>query len=95
MKYIGKFIIGNCYRPPKGNFTNYINYLTDLSTNLKQFKNIETYILGDNNVNLSEHNNKSKLLIDSMKLCNLRQIISVNTRLGVNKKTLLDHIFTN
>ena len=94
-KTLGNIIIGNSYRPPRGSITNFINYVLDLSTHLKNYNKVETYLLGDNNICLSENSVSAKLLVDSMKLCNMNQIIKCNTRLGCTKKSLLDHIFTN
>ena len=41
---IKDIIIGNFYRPPKGNPTNFINYLLDVSTTLKSYENFETSV---------------------------------------------------
>ena len=53
------------------------------------------FALGDFNICINENTNESKLLIDSMKLCNLKQIINESTRLGSTKISTLDHIYTN
>ena len=49
-KNIKNVIIGNFYRPPKGNKNNFINYLTDLSETLKSYKDTEIFCLGDFNI---------------------------------------------
>ena len=87
-------IIGNFYRPPSGNKTFYINNLVELSNTLRNINN-EIFCLGDANICLNESNNITRLLKDSLKLCNLKQVINEPTRLGVTKKSLLDHIYTN
>ena len=92
---IKDIILGNLYRPPKGDTTSFITYITDLSLTLKKYCDYEVFALGDINICLNENSNISKLLIDSMKLCNLKQIISENTRLGNTKLSLLDHIYSN
>ena len=94
-KNIKNIIIGNFYRPPSGNKTNFINYLTELSEKLKNYKGTEIYILGDINICLKNKDNISNLLIDCMKICGLRQIIENSTRLGNVRNSLLDHIYTN
>ena len=88
-KNLGNIIIGNCYRPPKGNITKFIDYMLNLSDELKKFKSVETYLLGDTNINLSENTNQSRLLLDCLKLCNLGQIIKTYMILVIKKKILI------
>ena len=92
---IKDIILGNLYRPPKGDTTSFISYLTDLSVTLKKYSNFEIFALGDVNICLNDPNNITRMLIDAMKLCNLKQIINENTRLGNTKLSILDHIYTN
>ena len=92
---IKDILIGNFYRPPNGDTTSFISYITDLSTTLKKYSNFEIYALGDFNICLKENNNISKMLIDGMKICKLRQLITENTRLGSTKLSILDHIYSN
>ena len=92
---INDIILGNFYRPPKGDMTLFIDYLTDLCSNLKQFKNYELFAVGDFNINIAENTNDSRMLLNCMKLCNLNQIINECTRLGNFKNTTFDHIYTN
>ena len=92
---IKDLIIGNFYRPPKGNKTKFINYLIDLSNDIKTYHSTEMYLLGDINICLKNKDNVSNLLIDCMKICGLTQIIDKSTRLGNVRNSLLDHIYTN
>ena len=88
------FIIGNFYRPPQGNKTSFINYVLDISDELKNNKKAEKFILGDVNICLKNDNNISRNLVESMKICGFRQVIKVSTRLG-KTCSLLDHIYTD
>ena len=53
------------------------------------------YALGDVNIDVKIHDNYTKMLLDTMRLCKLIQQIDVSTRLCKTKCTLLDHIYTN
>ena len=44
---IKDIILGNFYRPPEGETTYFISYLTDLSITLKKYSNFEIFALGD------------------------------------------------
>ena len=90
---IQDIILGNFYRPPKGDMTLFTNYLTDLCTSLKKYSGHEIFAVGDFNICLSDCTNDSRILLNCMKLCKLNQIIKENTRLGNTKLSTLDHIY--
>ena len=83
------------YRPPNGNKTSFINYWLELVNPLKNINKKEVYALGDVNIDVKIHDNYTKMLLDTMRLCKLIQQIDVSTRLCKTKCTLLDHIYTN
>ena len=39
-------LLGNFYRPPKGDTTSFISYLTDISLTLKKYSQLEIFALG-------------------------------------------------
>ena len=93
---VNEFIIGNFYRPPQGNKTNFINYLLDkVQPTIKNINKKEVFLIGDFNIDLKNKDNIGRMLLDTMKICNLSQKINVSTRLCGKKCTLLDHIYTN
>ena len=93
---VNEFIIGNFYRPPQGNKTEFINYLLDkVHPTVKNISKKEVFLAGDFNIDLKIKDNMTKMLLDTMKICNLCKKINVSTRLCGKKSTILDHIYTN
>lgn len=87
-------IIGNIYRPPNSDYTQFLNHLEDTLTNLFTEGDL-LFCLGDFNVNLydSESNNTISLvnLADSF---GLQQVIDAPTRITAAGYSLIDLIFS-
>jgi len=85
--------ICNVYRPPRDNYIEFNNELGMLLENVKSSENL--VLVGDTNINLIEINEKPHYqsyldLIMSHGLC---PTITLPSRLGTTKFSLLDHIF--
>lgn len=84
------YIIGSLYRPPKGNFNDFLNVFED---SLSEFICHEIICGGDINVNLADPlNHSTAAFIDCLEAFNLNQIISSPTRITKTTNTLLDVI---
>ena len=89
-------VIGILYRPPKQ--TGFLNNISETLTNIPQFNERETYILGDININLLCEEQKIPMGIRRYRefcaLQGLTQIIKNATRITEKSSSLLDHILT-
>ena len=82
------------YRPPSGNFENFISTLDQSITKLS-CKNY--FLAGDFNLNLLDMHSNAKVqrFYDLMVTNGLFPLISRPTRITMNSETLIDNIFTN
>ncbi len=88
--------IANIYRPPEGNLENAQSIIENKLIDIYAERPGDIVIMGDYNVDLLSWGNnvvnKYKLFL---KTCRLTQLISVPTRVGNHKASLLDHVITN
>ena len=80
-----EIVIVNLYRPPQSSISSFIEYLTDTITSVFSLckANIESYFMGDFNMNFSDKNNKqSKELTRLMKTSGIIPLIKDPTRIG-------------
>ena len=92
-----KIVIGNVYRPPQGNVKVFCDKLDEqlIALRISQKQNIETFILGDFNINyLTPSNSDTKLLKWFEQKSSLKQIIKDITRFS-NLNSCIDLIFTD
>ena len=99
-----KIIVAATYRPPKGNSTQYGDYLTDSVHSVSSNSNADIFILGDMNINyMNKGCYHRKNLKNFERLTGLRQIINEVTRMNPKLDnigstiggTLIDLIYTN
>ena len=84
-----KIIMGIVYRPPKGDFRDFVTRIKEMVNNL------EVFLIGDCNVDYSKHGTCNKKLIKEFEtLTGLHQIIKQPTRYG-NNNSLIDLVFSN
>ena len=93
-----RFIIGNLYRPPKGNFDVFNEKLSKNLTDIRSnFNNATIIILGDVNINIL----KSFECLRAQRFTNLMFSFELNplirrpTRVTETTASILDHIWTN
>lgn len=94
-------IIGNVYRPPGSNLTQFNsileNIMQQLSVNPVLKKASEIILLGDFNINLLQHETHTdtadylNILLENGQL----PLITLPTRITANSSTLIDHISSN
>lgn len=88
-------IIGNLYRPPNSNITQFLNYLEDILSNL-YIEYDKIICLGDFNINmLNLESNLGVQLEAVFSPFNMSQIIKEPTRISLLSISLIDLIFTN
>ena len=92
-----KYILLNVYRPPAGNLQLFQDTLIEQLDQATSFENIETFILGDFNVDLDDiHNPNAVTLVENFLQLGLSQKIVNPTRHAKNRKpSLIDHIYTD
>ena len=92
-----RFLLLNIYRPPSGNFQNFLDTITDIMDQAILYDNLEIYLMGDLNIDLNdEQNPNSTSLIENLLHFGLSQKIVDPTRHAKNNpSTLIDHIYTN
>ena len=90
------FLVSTWHRPPSSPVEKF-KYFESLLNRLDSENNIEFYLLGDLNCDLSSTvlDNGSRLLVDIANLFSLTQLIEEPTRITSSSSTLIDHIFTN
>lgn len=88
------FTVGTYYRPPRGNFQQFLNEFEDSLSNYSILSD-HTVCMGDFNVNLLHmHDNKTTKLIDLLQTYNLEQIINEPTRIS-DSSSLIDLIIVS
>ena len=99
-----KIIVAATYRPPKGNSTQYGDYLNDSVHSVSSNSNADIFILGDMNINyMNKGCYHRKNLQNFERLTGLRQIINEVTRMNPKMDnigltvggSLIDLIYTN
>ena len=89
-----KIIVGNVYRPPKGDFREFVTRIKEMVNGIS-VNNLEVFLIGDCNVDYSKHGTCNKKLIKEVEtLTGLHQIIKQPTRYG-NNSSLIDLVFSN
>ena len=88
-------IVGNCYRPPNGNEEAAFQSLGEMIDTINKLTNIEIFILGDFNVDMSKPSKARKDIADLSNDNGLTQLIKDTTRQTTHSNTILDLIFTN
>ena len=92
-----KFLLLNVYRPPSGNFQTFSDSLTEVMDQIVLNNNLEIFIMGDFNIDLSDPENQNAIaLIEGLQNFGLFQKINTPTRHAKNStSSLIDHIYTN
>ena len=100
MKKMRKIILINVYRPPQGDYKAACKLIHEAIGKADLKDNVEIFLLGDFNINF-----RNKTLPSTRELTNiaenwgLKQLITENTRFGVNEEHLkgscIDNIFSN
>ena len=91
-----KFVAVAIYRPPSGNFREFMQELNKLLSKLDKRNYDEIFLMGDLNVNLLNENAPSTIeLTTSMLSHSLFPVISKATRVVKDSATLIDHIWTS
>jgi len=92
------FILGIIYQHPKDGVNNFLEALNTKLMELNNMNNLNYYILGDINIDLTPSNkletiqfNYTNLLASNAAL----QLINKPTRVTKTSKTIIDHIITN
>ena len=92
-----KLIIGNIYRPPRENVTNYRSFTEDMNRILcdLQRKNHEALVCGDFNIDLLKINERPMFneYFETFLSNGFIPKISLPTRLNQNSSTLIDNIY--
>ena len=88
-------VIGNGYRPPDGNVTDFIAYFENSLNNIDFTKNV-VFLIGDFNIDyLDKLSENTKQLKSLLKEFGLNQMITTPTRFSNVKNSCLDLICTN
>ena len=88
-----KMVVGIIYRPPNGNFKEFVTRLNEMVTDTISVNNSEIFLIGDFNVDYSKQDTSNKKLIKEFKsLTGLHQIIRQPTRYGTCN-SLIDLVF--
>ena len=97
MRMPKKFLLLNVYRPPSGSFQNICDIITESLEDIALFENIETFVLGDFNVDINNPQNLNGIsLIENFRHLGLSKKIEENSRHSRNSRSsLIDHIYTN
>ena len=92
-----QYLLMNVYRPPSGDFQLFLDTLTDTLDQIALRNNLETFIMGDINVNLSDLQNLNAItLVENLQHYGFAQKITDSTRHAKNNRSsLIDHIYTN
>ena len=97
-KFLGEhFLIGNLYRPPRGNLNIFIERLSGILENcLRNFAGYKLYILGDFNINILRYIDCTTVqsFLNMMFSYGLCPMIRRPTRVFGISATILDHIWT-
>ena len=89
------FIVG-VYRPPSGNFQNFIDNFDNLMVNINKVSNNSCHLLGDFNLNLyNPASNNVNAYLDCLFSNGLFPLISRATHFKGINPTCIDHILTN
>lgn len=91
------YIFGNFYRSPSSPLPAFFEKFEHMLEKLDQFKNKNTTLVGDFNIDLAKFDNcsHSQNLIDITNKFGFAQIINRPTRVTDHSATLIDHIYTN
>ena len=91
-----KYLFLCIYRPPNGNFNDFLNVMTDVLSSVADLNFHGLYIFGDFNLNLlSCHDNNVFEFINLMYSFSLYPVITRPTRVTRTSATLIDHIWTS
>lgn len=90
-------IVGNMYRSPKGNPTNFVDRLEHKLKLLKRHSKKLIVLTSDSNIDLLNFNNHDPTdrLVNTMAQYGMYPVISRPTRITSHSATLIDHIFIN
>ena len=92
-------LVGFFYRPPNSNSEWLNTFDKDIDLIPGNFN--EIILMGDMNIDLANHKDKThvpsnaKKLLNILDSCNLTQIITSFTRISSTSKTLIDHAYVN
>lgn len=90
-----KLVLGNIYRPPNSNSEQFLSYFEDFLINLYTSYDL-IFCFGDFNINMNNLDSKlTKTLNIITEVFNLKQLMTVPTRINANSMTLIDLIFYN
>lgn len=87
------FNVVSTYRPPQGNQTRYTQIIEDILKDLDAQEDI--FLIGDLNINYLDNTNATKNLKNLEKGYNMKQYITLPTRITRKSRTLIDHMYTN
>ena len=89
-------VIGVLYRPPNTDIDIFNDYLGNILANVEGEKKI-CYIMGDYNINLSNHNShpKTTSFLDTIYCKSFVPLNNRPTRVSENSHTIIDYIITN
>ena len=88
-------LIGNVYRPPKGNIDTFTQVLDNILNEIDLSK-FELYLMGDMNIDMADKQSEAcRKLVDFIKPLGLCQLIKKPTRFSATKNSILDICITN
>lgn len=82
------------YRPPSGNFNNFIAVLSDILSSMHDMKYGPVYVFGDFNLDVMKSNDNVSEFINSMYAFSPFPLITKSTRVTNTSATLIDHIWS-
>lgn len=88
-------IIVCIYRPPSGDFNNFMSILEDTLNKITSKSNKHIVVCGDFNVDLNIKTNHTNMLLDLMSCFSLTRSIYTATRTTNTTSTCIDNIFTD
>lgn len=93
---IRKTLVLNCYRPPTGNVTCFVNCIHDTLDAIVHLEEYDIYVCGDFNIPYNETGSTGVKKLKSIESkYGLKQYITSPTRCTSQSKNILDLIFTN
>ena len=92
-----RFILLNIYRPPSGNFQNFLDTLTDILEIISMQETLETFVMGDFNLDIldQQNQNASSLVVGLQDFGFSQKIVNSTRHSKNNPSSLIDHIYTD
>ena len=89
-----KILTISLYRPPNANFQSSLNDFRKILDACDRLQ-LKTYITGDCNINLLDHNSGAKRYLDVLQSFSYAQLVQAPTRFSKKSITLIDHTLVN